>query len=83
MGLLQNQSISLIYMRFILFPSASDLLSIAVTLSLCRAHYVIICEHVFAGLDIFLGGRVGQCHCYLQRMFSKDSEEEKRRQVLT
>ncbi len=44
------------------------------TLSLCRAHYVIICEHVFAGLEVFLGGRGGQCHCYLRRMFSKDSE---------
>ncbi len=30
------------------------------TLSLCRAHYVIICEHVFACLEVFLGGRGGQ-----------------------
>ncbi len=44
------------------------------TLSLCRTHYVIICEHVFAGLEVFLGGRGGQCHCYLRRMFYKDSE---------
>ncbi len=44
------------------------------TLSLCRAHYVIICEHVFAGLEVFLGGRGGQCYCCLQHMFSKDSE---------
>ncbi len=53
---------------------------IAVTLSLCRAHYVI-CEHVFAGLEVFLGGRGGQCHCYLQHVQQGLREEEKRRQV--
>ncbi len=39
-----------------------------------RAHYIIICEHVFAGLEVFLGDRGGQCYCCLQRMFTKDSE---------
>ncbi len=48
------------------------------TLSSCCAHYVIICEHVFACLEVFRGGRGGQCHCYLQRMFSKDSERRKK-----
>ncbi len=42
------------------------------------AHYVIICDHVFAGLEVFLGGRGRQCYCYLQRMFSKDSERRKK-----
>ncbi len=61
----------------------------------CRAHYVILCEHVFAGLELVSlslrhplwtclrrsgsvsRGRGGQCHCYLRRMFSKDSERKK------
>ncbi len=50
-------------------------------LSLCHAHYVIICEHLIGSLEVFLGGREEQCHCYLQRMFSKDSE--RRKKVLT
>ncbi len=49
------------------------------TLSLYRAHYIIICEYVFAGLEVFLGGRGGQYHCYLQHMFSKDSKRRKKR----
>ncbi len=42
------------------------------------AHYVIICDHVFTSLEVFLGGRGGQCRWYLQRMFSKDSERRKK-----
>ncbi len=45
-----NQSISLIYLRFILFPSASDLLKLQ---WLSAAHNVIICEHVFAAWKFF------------------------------
>ncbi len=76
--LLVNQSISLIYLRFILFPSASDC-NFKLCSDLCRAHYIIICEHVFAGLEVFLGGRGGQCHCYFQRMFSKGFREEEKK----
>ncbi len=42
------------------------------------AHYIIICDHVFTSLEVFLGGRGGQCRWYLQRMFSKDSERRKK-----
>ncbi len=42
------------------------------------AHYVIICDHVFTSLEVFFGGRGGQCRWYLQRMFSKDSERRKK-----
>ncbi len=28
------------------------------------SHYVIICEHVFSSLEVFLGGRGGQCHFF-------------------
>ncbi len=50
--------------------------------SLCTSHWclvmsfwlkvcIYICEHVFACLEVFRGGRGGQCHCYLQRMCSE------------
>ncbi len=46
------------------------------------SHYVIICEHVFSSLEVFLGGRGGQCHFFfffLYCMFSKDSERRKKK----
>ncbi len=77
--LLVNQSISRIYLRFMRFPTAAINCSES---QLVSPHYVIICEHVFAGLEVFLSARGGQGHCYSQRMFSKDSERRKNKEQL-
>jgi len=73
---LVNQSISLIYLRFIRFPSASDRrfklqwLSACVALITSWTSWTCLCRSGSFSR--------GQFYCYSQRMFSKDFERRKK-----
>ncbi len=67
-----NQSISLIYLRFIRFPSASDCSDSQLV---SRSSFVNMSSPVW---KFFSVAEEGQCHCYLQRMLSKDSERRRK-----